>query len=102
MKDSQGKTRSALDQNALSYTKQVAAYALRTKCKHAAILNWNHALFFEFNNLDGAPENSAGDEARLIWATEDTDFKEEHVPHDFLRKMMLGWTLRAFKDRFGY
>ncbi|KAH3909835.1 hypothetical protein HBH56_152860 [Parastagonospora nodorum] len=102
MKDSQGKTRSALEQNALSCTKQVAAYASRTKCKHAAILNWDHALFFEFNKLVGALKNSAGEEANLIWATEDMEFKEKYVTHDFLRKVMLGWTLRAFKDRFGY
>jgi hypothetical protein len=102
MKDSQGKTRSGLHQNAPSYTKQVAAYASRTKCKHAAILNRDHALFFEFNKLAGALKNSAGEEANLIWVTGDTEFKETYVAHDFLREFMPGWTLRAFKDRFGY
>jgi hypothetical protein len=67
-----------------------------------AILNWDHALFFEFHEVSQKASKRVGDQVKFIWATEKKDFKEKHANIGNLRKVILGWHLRAFQEHFGY
>jgi len=91
--------------NGLSYSKQVSAYAVSKRCKHVALFDWDHALFFMFNELALGEKPRAGDRAEFILSTEDKNAHKEgeypFVEIANLRKMMLGWVLRAFRDALG-
>jgi hypothetical protein len=101
-------TKSVMKFNALSYVKQVAAYAAREKCKHVAIFNWDHALFFRFDEMKEEPTNNAGNQAKIIWSTEKkgsgrTDVMGQDSVHvGMMLKVMLGWFLYAFKDAYSH
>lgn len=92
-------TRTLLQQNALSYTKQVATYAKHNDCKHIALLNWDHLLLFEFNKRQGGMASgfTAGETAELVWVSEEQT-EGRHVQPGYIRKALLGFAFNAFDE----
>jgi hypothetical protein len=90
-----------LKSNAESYGKQVKAYAIRTKCKHIALFNWEHLLLFNFDPVIprtaiGVP-GSANDRPKVSWVHE-SDEGVGFMEQGLIRKVLLGWLLKAFGD----
>jgi len=95
-----------LKSNGLSYCKQVCRYAQISKCKHVALFNWQHLLLFDFHQLSASMNGSfkdkpntfaAGDEAKISWVCEGAP-SVPFMEQGFIRKVLLGWILRAFED----
>jgi len=95
-----------LKSNGLSYCKQVCRYAHISKCKHVALFNWQHLLLFNFHQLSASMNGSvkdkpntfaAGDEAKISWVCEGAP-SLPFMEQGFIRKVLLGWLLRAFQD----
>ncbi|KAI4926260.1 hypothetical protein J4E85_006552 [Alternaria conjuncta] len=95
-----------LKSNALSYCKQVSRYAQISKCKHVALFNWQHLLLFDFHQLSASMNGSfknkpntfaAGDEAKISWVCEGAP-PVPFMEQGFIRKVLLGWIIRAFED----
>ncbi|KAI2482548.1 hypothetical protein Ptr902_04864 [Pyrenophora tritici-repentis] len=99
-----------LEGNGATFSKQASGYAMKAKCKHVGLFNWEHLVLFEFDklNIDDAPKKfsrnmfAAGDTAKISWVYEDADCSENgHLEHhqDYTyRRVLLGWLLHAFDD----
>lgn len=85
-----------LDDNALSYTKQVSKYAEQQDCKHVALANWDHLLLFEFNKLN-YPLYTAGPTAELTWISEKRS-QGEFITQDKMRMSLMGFAFLAFEE----
>ncbi|KAI4956820.1 hypothetical protein J4E86_005291 [Alternaria arbusti] len=93
-------TGTLLQNNAEPYGRQVRAYAIRTECKHVALFNWDHLLLFDFDpikpKMNGKPA-SASARPKVSWVQE-SDEGTGSMESGLIRKVLLGWLLKAFED----
>jgi len=85
--------------NAMTHGKQVCTYAAIAECKHVALFNWDHLLLFKFYLLEPDMKKTAGPHANITWVTEGGPL-QGMMEDRYIRKVLLGWLLMAFKDAF--
>ncbi|KAH9878093.1 hypothetical protein J1614_003310 [Plenodomus biglobosus] len=102
-------SKGGLKGNGLAFTKQVAAYASVSNCKHAALFDWANMILFEFNEMSSAKASlkanvrTVGEAAKISWVHEAKPVEGKKSSPTIqelgkIRKVMLGWLLNAFED----
>lgn len=91
----QREVKTRLRGNGATFSQQGNKYAQNQGCSHVAIFNWNNLLLHELPL--GRRIETRGMKSILKWVVEDERLKQGYMEVGYIRKVLLGWLMKAFE-----
>jgi hypothetical protein len=85
--------------NGATFSQQGNKYAQNQRCSHVAIFNWDNLLLHELPL--GRRMETRGMKSILTWVVEDERLKQGYMEVGYIRKVLLGWLVKAFEAHLG-
>ena len=95
----QREVKTRLRGNGATFSQQGDKYAQNQRCSHVAIFNWDNLLLHELPL--GRRMETRGMKSILTWVVEDERLKKGYMEVGYIRKVLLGWLMKAFEAHLG-